>query len=167
MNDTALTGELLLDDGVGTVRLDDVYGTRIDDLWDAITSPARVGRWLGTVTGELRLGATLQLSFVSGWDGPARIEVCEAPRHLVLVANPGQADETRMTAELTAEGARTRLVIEESGFTIDALPFHGSGWQTHVEDLRSYLEGRATSHWETRWKELTPAYLELAERIAR
>jgi uncharacterized protein YndB with AHSA1/START domain len=166
MNDTAPTGELLLDGAVGTVRMDDLYGTQIDDLWDAITNPARVARWLGTVAGDLRPGETLHLSFVSGWDGTARIEVCEAPHRLVLVANPGHDDETRMSAALTPEGDHTRLVIEESGYTIDALPFHGSGWQAHVEDLRAHLDGRPTSDWQTRWKELTPAYQELARQMA-
>lgn len=167
MNDTALLGDLLMEGDTGTVHMDDVYRTDVDDLWDAITSPTRVARWLGAVAGELRVGATVELSFVSGWDGPARIERCEAPHHLALLANPGQEDETRMTATLTPEGDGTRLIIEESGFSRDALPFHGSGWQAHVEDLRAHLENRPASDWETRWRELTPAYQQLAAQLGQ
>jgi uncharacterized protein YndB with AHSA1/START domain len=156
------TGELLIEGGRGTIRMDDLYRTDIDDLWDAITSPDRLARWLGTVEGDLRVGAVVQMSLVSGWDGPARVDVCEPPYRLALTANPAADDETRMEATLTREGEHTRLRIEESGFSLDILPFHGSGWQTHVEDLRAYLEDRPVSDWETRSKELAPAYVELA-----
>lgn len=41
-------------------------------------------------------------------------------------------------AHLTADGERTRLVVEERGLPLDVLPFHGAGWQTHPEDLGRY-----------------------------
>ncbi|WP_404434649.1 SRPBCC domain-containing protein [Microbacterium lacus] len=162
MNDLEPTGELLVVDGKGTVRMEDLYRTDIDNLWAAITSPHRVARWLGSVKGDLRVGGLVHMSLVSGWDGPARIDTCDPPHHLSLTNNPGAADETRMVATLTREGPLTRLRIEEAGFPLDATPFHGSGWQAHVEDLRAHLEGRPASDWETRWKALTPGYQEIA-----
>jgi uncharacterized protein YndB with AHSA1/START domain len=162
MKPTDPTGDLLIEGDTGTVRMDDLYPTHAEDLWEAITSPDRVARWLGTVTGDLQRGGVVQMSLVSGWTGPARIEACDPPYHLSLLANPGGDDETRMQATLTSEGDATRLRIEESGFSIDALPFHGSGWQAHTEDLRAHLEARPAGDWQTRWKELTPAYQEMA-----
>ncbi len=73
--------------------------------------------------------------FTSSWTGPARIEVCETPHHLLLTTEPGTDDEGQIEAWLTEEGTKTRLVVEERGLPITHLPFHASGWQAHVEDL--------------------------------
>jgi hypothetical protein len=43
-------------------------------------------------------------------------------------------DESQIEAWLTAEGSKTRLVVEERGLPVDALHFHGAGWQVHLED---------------------------------
>src|SRR5688500_7255674 len=32
------------------------YDTDVDDLWDALTDPARIPRWFAPVTGDLKLG---------------------------------------------------------------------------------------------------------------
>ena len=40
--------------GAGTVHVEDVYDTDIDDLWAAVTVPARLAGWLGAVDGDLR-----------------------------------------------------------------------------------------------------------------
>ena len=48
---------------------------------------------------------------------------------------PGTDVETELEAWLTAEGDRTRLVVEERGLPAAALHFHGAGWQVHLEDL--------------------------------
>ena len=66
---------------------------------------------------------------------------------------------------LTAEGDRTRLVLEYRGIALDELAAHGAGWQAHLEDLAAYLAGRPTSTWKDRWLELTPAYERLAEPL--
>ena len=38
-------------------------------------------------------------------------------------------------AVLTAEGERTRLVVEERGLPLDVLYKYGAGWHAHIEDL--------------------------------
>jgi len=35
---------------------DEVYRTDIDDLWQAVTTPERLARWMADYTGDLRLG---------------------------------------------------------------------------------------------------------------
>ena len=35
-----------LDDTHGSVRVEDVYDTDIEDLWEACTDPARLARWI-------------------------------------------------------------------------------------------------------------------------
>jgi uncharacterized protein YndB with AHSA1/START domain len=152
-----------IDEKRGAVRMEDVYATDIADLWSAITEPDRLARWIATVEGDLRVGATVQTHFTSTWEGPGRIDVCDAPTHLVVTMEPGTDDEAVIEAVLTAEGERTRLVVEERGLPLDVLYKHGAGWQAHIEDLGRHLSG-AGSIWRARWEELTPAYETLAVR---
>jgi uncharacterized protein YndB with AHSA1/START domain len=79
-----------LDDKRGAVLVEDVYDTDIHDLWEACTTPVRLARWIGRVSGDLRVGGTIQASFTSTWTGPGRIEACDGPHHLRLTMEPGR-----------------------------------------------------------------------------
>jgi uncharacterized protein YndB with AHSA1/START domain len=142
----------------GTVHVEDVYDTDIDDLWRAVTEPDRLARWIASVEGDLRVGGTIRAEFTSSFEGPGRIDVCDAPHRLQVTMNPGTPDETRLEAVLTAEERGTRLVVEECGLPADAAPDHAAGWQAHLEDLRAHLDGRAPGDWRARWRALIPAY---------
>lgn len=146
-----------IDERRGAVRVEDVYDTDIADLWSAISEPDRLARWIAKVDGDLRVGGTVQTLFTSTWEGPGRIDVCDPPTHLVVTMEPGTEDEAVIEAILTAEGDRTRLVVEERGLPLGVLHKHGAGWQAHIEDLGRYLAGNQ-SNWKERWTELTPAY---------
>ena len=147
-----------LDDGRGAVRVEDVYDTDVDDLWEACTSLERLTRWLVTeLSGDLRVGGLLYAAFTSGWSGPVRVEACDRPRHLLLTLEPGTDDRSEVEAWLSAEGDRARLVVEERGLPLDKLHFYGAGWQAPVEDLTRSLSGHS-SRWRVRWTELTPVY---------
>jgi uncharacterized protein YndB with AHSA1/START domain len=150
------------DDGKGAVRMEDLYDTNVDDLWSALTDPGRLARWIAEVTGDLQLGGQVHAHFTSGWDGPGRIDVCEAPHRLVAIMSPGTPEETVIDATLTPEHGRTRLVIEERGIPVAELAYHGAGWQAHVEDLTAHIQGRQPGDWHTRWTALTPTYQDLA-----
>jgi uncharacterized protein YndB with AHSA1/START domain len=146
-----------IDEKRGAVRVEDVYDTDITDLWSAITDPNRLAQWIATVEGDLRVGGTVQTRFTSTWQGPGRIDVCQAPNHLVVTMEPGTDDEAVIEALLTTEGAQTRLVVEERGLPLDHLYKHGAGWQAHMEDLARHLN-EEESRWKARWEELSPTY---------
>jgi uncharacterized protein YndB with AHSA1/START domain len=159
-----------LDGTRGAVRVEDVYDTGIDDLWEACTSPERLARWIAKVSGDLRVGGTIHAVFTSTWTGPGRIDVCDKPHHLLLTTAPDTEDEAQIEAWLTEEGPRTRLVVEERGLPRERLHFYGAGWQAHLEDLARSLGGEAAPGlepwteqtpeptWRARWTELTPTY---------
>jgi uncharacterized protein YndB with AHSA1/START domain len=146
-----------VDEKRGAVRVEDVYDTGIDDLWEACTTPERLARWIAEVSGDLRVGGTIHATFTSTWTGPGRIEICDRPHHLLLTMEPGTDDEGELEAWMTEERDRTRLTVEERGLPLDRIHFHGAGWQAHLEDLGRSLAGES-SHWKARWTELTPAY---------
>jgi uncharacterized protein YndB with AHSA1/START domain len=157
----------------GAVRVEDVYDTDIDDLWEACTNPERLERWIAKVSGSLQIGGSIHAVFTSTWTGRGRIDACEQPHHLLLTMESDTPDETQIEAWLTAEGTGTRLVVEERGLPLERLPLHGSGWQAHLEDLARSLAGNAHAGapawneqapeptWRERWAELTPAYQEM------
>jgi len=78
--------------------------------------------------------------------GPVRIEVCDAPHHLLLTMQPGSEGECELEAWLTEEGSKTRLVVEERGLPRDELYLHGAGWQAHLEHLGMSLTSGASAH---------------------
>jgi len=154
-----------LEDGKGVVHMEDIYDTNVDDLWSALTDPARLARWIATVEGDLRQGGRIYARFTSSYEGPGRIDVCDAPRRLLVTMAPETPDETVIEATLTPVGGQTKLVIEERGLPFGDVAAHGAGWQAHVEDLVSYLAGRQPGPWRDRWAQLTPTYEEMADDL--
>jgi uncharacterized protein YndB with AHSA1/START domain len=159
-----------LDGARGAVRVEGVYDTDIEDLWEACTKPARLARWIAQVSGDLQVGGSIHAVFTSTWTGPGRIDVCEKPHRLVLTTEPGTEDEAQIEAWLTEEGPKTRLVVEERGLPRERLHLYGAGWQAHLESLARSLGGEAAAGlepwseqkpeptWRARWTELTPTY---------
>ena len=151
-----------LDQTHGAIRVEDVYDTDIDDLWEACTAPERLARWIAEVSGDLSVGGEFHARFTSGWEGTGRVEVCEPPRRLV-VRTREQDDQvdTVVEATLTSVGDTTVLVVEERGLPVGDLAAYGAGWQVHLEDLSADLAGRGRCDLKARWDELVPAYRQL------
>ena len=173
---TRILGSLRAAEGKGVVRVEDRYDTDIDDLWSAITDPARLARWYGEVDGDLRPGGEFHVYLESDdWEGKGYVEVCEAPRRLVITSR--ESDESwrkgqgappfdEVTdATLTADGNQTILVVEVRGLPLDKIAFYGAGWQIHAENLAAYVANLERRDTEARWGELVPHYQDLAANI--
>ncbi len=167
---TSILGSLRSEDGDGIVRLENRYDTDIDDLWTALTDPARLARWYGEVEGDLRLGGELHVLIPGAGERTARVDACEPPRRLLVTvhdpdARPGQPADTVIEAWLTADGDKTMLVLEERGLPLPLLPAYGAGVQIHLENLADHIAGREPAGGESRWGELLPAYEALADNL--
>jgi uncharacterized protein YndB with AHSA1/START domain len=171
-----ILGSLRSVDGKGVVRVGDRYYTGIDDLWSALTDPGRLARWYGQVEGDLRPGGEFRLYIESDdWDGTGRVEVCEAPRRLLVTdretdeswrkGRGAQPFDQAIEATLTADGGQTVLVIEVRGMPLDKIAYYGAGWQIHAENLATYLAGRERGNTQARWEQLVPPYLNLAANV--
>jgi uncharacterized protein YndB with AHSA1/START domain len=171
-----ILGSLRAVDGVGVVRIEDRYDTDINDLWSAITDPARLARWHGQVEGDLRPGGTFRVYLeADDIESTGRVEACEPPRPLVVTTR--ETDESyrkgqgvppfdaAIEATLTADDDQTILVLEVRGMPLDKIAFYGAGWQIHAENLAAYLAGRERGDTEARWDELVPPYLDLAANV--
>jgi uncharacterized protein YndB with AHSA1/START domain len=149
--------------------MEDRLDTKIDDLWGALTDPDRLAHWYGEVEGEPSQGGEFRVRVALSGERTGRVEACEPPQRLLLTMRdpdpqPGQPEQTVIEAQLTAEGAQTRLVWEERGMPVNLLPAYGAGIQIHVEHLADYISGRELRNVEGRWNELFPAYEALGVR---
>jgi uncharacterized protein YndB with AHSA1/START domain len=139
---------------------EDVYGTDIRDLWQAITTPERLARWMVDLTGEFRAGGTW--SVVADGDEPSwatgTVTACEAPRSFTTTWHAVGEDQTELTVTLDDVEGGTRMRLVHTG--IRSI-FYGAGWQTYLERLASHIAGEEHPHeWHARFAELSPAYEE-------
>ena len=176
-NDPRILGSLGSADGKGVVRIEDRYDTDIDDLWAAITDPARLARWHGRVEGDLRLGGDFRLYIeANDIESSGRVEACEPPRRLRVTERETEESyrkgqgvplfQASVEATLTPDGDQTILVLEVRGMPLDVIAFYGAGWQIHAESLAAHVAGRDQGESEARWEQLVPAYQALAAGVA-
>jgi uncharacterized protein YndB with AHSA1/START domain len=83
------------------------YDTTVDDLWDAITTPARLVRWFLPIEGELKLGGRYQLKGNAG----GTITRCDRPDALDLTWEFG-GGTSWVTLRLARDGDKARLTLE-------------------------------------------------------
>ena len=96
-------------DGVPTkvVAAARTYATTPEDLWDALTSAERIGRWFLPVSGDLRLGGRYQLHGNAG----GTIESCDPPRRLAVTWEYG-GQESWLSVHVAPDGDGARLELE-------------------------------------------------------
>lgn len=129
------------DDGEAvSVLLRRAYDSPIEDVWDAVTDPDRIARWLYPVSGELEVGGSFQLEGNAGGE----ILGCEPPSLLkVTFGGPTSLVEVRLSEE---DGGNTVLELEHTvpiemaGSGAGAL-FVGPGWDGALMSLGLFLKG--------------------------
>jgi uncharacterized protein YndB with AHSA1/START domain len=160
-------GSLHTDNGMALVRIEERLGTSVDDVWAALTDPQRLARWLGEVSGDLRLDGELRARFsASGWEGTGRVQACEPPhRLLVQTWAADQEGDYFVAVSLSAAGDQTLLVWEERGMPRNLIAEYGAGIQVQVEDLIAHVAGDERCDGGARWAQLHPAYAALAAEL--
>jgi uncharacterized protein YndB with AHSA1/START domain len=118
------------------------YDAPIDDVWDAVTQPDRIKRWLMPISGELRVGGSFQLEGNAGGE----ILTCEPPRLLkVTFGAPTSIVELRLTPDGDGDTVlelehTVPIEIAQSG--AGAL-YVGPGWDGALLGLGLFLGGEA------------------------
>lgn len=83
-----------------------VFETDAADLWDAVTSPARLKRWFAPVDGELKLGGRFHVEN----NASGTITACEPHRHIAGTWEFG-GGVSWIEINLTADADGTRLEL--------------------------------------------------------
>jgi uncharacterized protein YndB with AHSA1/START domain len=118
------------------------YDTPVQDVWEAVTQPDRIKRWLMPISGELRVGGRFQLEGNAGGE----ILTCEPPRLLrATFGDPNSIVELR----LTPQGDGDTLLELEHSVPIEFAQsgagalYVGPGWDGALLALGLYLRGEA------------------------
>ena len=131
-----------------TIRLQRDYDSPIEDVWDALTDPERIGRWFLPISGDYRLGGTYQFEGNAGGD----IVVCERPNRLKVTWVYGPQAEGTDPSEVeirlsTVDGGATRFDFRHTAVVPDEMWSQfgpgavGVGWDGGVLGLSLYLRG--------------------------
>jgi len=138
-------------DGVASYvqSLAQTYPSPIDDVWEALTTADRIGRWFLPISGDLRLGGRYQLEGNAGGE----VLACDPPAdgrasYRVSWVFGGGAD-TYLTVFLRAEGPESTRVELEHVAGVDTLPpgmweqfgpaGTGMGWDSGLLGLALHL----------------------------
>ena len=118
------------------------YDTAAQDVWDAVTDPDRIKRWLMPISGDLRVGGSFQLEGNAGGE----ILTCEPPRLLrVTFGDPNSIVELRLTAQgdgATVLDLEHTVPIEIAQSGAGAM-WVGPGWDGALLGLGLFLRGEA------------------------
>jgi uncharacterized protein YndB with AHSA1/START domain len=133
---------------VHSVRLQRDLDAPIDDVWDALSNPERIGRWFLPISGDYRLGGHYQFEGNAGGE----ILECDRPNRLkvswVYGAMEGGAPSSFVEIRLSALGAdRTRFDFEHSAVVPEEMWGQfgpgavGVGWDGGLLGLALHLRG--------------------------
>ncbi|MFS0704530.1 SRPBCC family protein [Cellulomonas sp. 179-A 9B4 NHS] len=157
-------------DGV-EVRFERWYATTVDDLWEAVTAPARVARWLGPLYVDPRVGGRYELRM--GEDVPdaddsatGEVLVCEPPRALAVTWVFPDETVTRVDVALRPDGDGTRLLLRHTGLADASARGYGGGWHACLDQLDDHLAGRPVRSWDELYAAATPAYADVRPDVA-
>lgn len=106
-------------------------------VWEGLTDPVWLRRWLGTPTGDFRLGGTVVVDH-AGFAQTSTIRVCEPARRLEVtwqfVGEPASVVDVRVSP--SASG--TDLTLTHTGLGELAREY-GIGWHAHLLYLAAAL----------------------------
>ena len=130
------------------IRLSRTYEAPLDDVWDALTNPERIGRWFLPVSGDYRIGGRYQFQGNAGGE----IVACERPNRLQVTWVYGEpasdADISEVEVRLSAvDDSSTRLEFEHRAIVPDDRWAEygpgavGVGWDGGLLGLALHLRG--------------------------
>lgn len=127
-------------------------------VWAAVSDPERLGRWIGTWSGDPASG---EVDFVMTAEGEDveperyRIEVCTPPRRLVVSAGGEGQTAWHLEIDLGHTDGVTTLTFAQSMDDVDAAADIGPGWDYYLDRL--VAAERGTDADAVDWDDYYPA----------
>ncbi|MGW6132299.1 SRPBCC family protein [Cellulomonas sp. NPDC055163] len=153
------------------VRFERTLAAPPEEVWTALTDPERVARWLGRLSGDLRVGGAYALDM--GDDGSSgasderatgEVLACEPPTRVLLTWSfPGE-DPSEVEARVEPRGGGSVLHVEHRRLSRGAARGYGAGWHAFLDHLGLLLVGRE-DEWTDRFDDLLPTYRRLLAAV--
>ena len=157
-------GVLRAEAGRRSVRFEREFPVPVTELWDALTSPERLARWLapGTIGGGP--DGTVRLDFGEGGIVTGHVLRWEPPSLLEFEWRFARETESVVRFELSSSDEGTHLVLDHRALAVEHAAGYSAGWDAYLASLSDYLEGRDSS-WEDRFATTLPKYRESAAAL--
>ena len=133
------------------IRIQRTYDAPIEDVWDALTNPDRIGRWFLPISGDYRIGGRYQFDGNAGGE----ILVCDRPHRLRTSWGFGAtaaADGSELEVRLSPAGEERTLfefehtaVVPEEMWAEFGPGAVGVGWDGGLLGLALHLRGGSVS----------------------
>jgi uncharacterized protein YndB with AHSA1/START domain len=142
-----------------SIRLRRTYEAEIEDVWDALTNPERIGRWFLPISGDYRIGGRYQFEGNAGGE----IVACERPHRLRATwvygeaASPSDISELELRLAPAGEGSTTlelahTAIVPEDAWAMFGPGAVGVGWDGGVLGLALYLRTGSTLEDPIAWQ---------------
>lgn len=142
MSTPAPTGRREDRDGTPYVVFERTFRAPVEDVWAAVTEPARLQRWIGTWTGDPESGAVEFTMTAEGDDvapEPFTIHACEPPRRLAVSSQVATEDGSvqlfHLALDLVRDGGVTTLTFAQSVSDAAMAESMGPGWDYYLDRL--------------------------------
>jgi uncharacterized protein YndB with AHSA1/START domain len=143
------------------IEQDTLIDAPVDVVWAIVTEAEHLGSWFAdSARIDLRPGGELVLEWREHGSFRARVEQVEPPHRFSFLgarrpdSEPAEGSSTLVEFTMTAEGARTRLRVVESGFRgldlsdeekLRQLEGNTAGWEHELGELREYAAREVAS----------------------
>jgi uncharacterized protein YndB with AHSA1/START domain len=146
------------------VRFERWFAVPAEELWDALTNPERLARWLAPGSVGSSTGGAVRLDFGEGGIVTGRVLSWEPPSLLEFEWRfPGET-ESVVRFELSRDGDGTHLMLDHRALGAEHATGYSAGWHAHLAALSDHLEGRNGS-WDERFAAALPQYRESAAAL--
>jgi uncharacterized protein YndB with AHSA1/START domain len=157
-------GTITVESGTHTLRFERLLEFTRQEVWAALTEPARLAEWLADAAVVPGPEGSVTLDFGDGGKESGRITAWDPPSVLAYEWNfvGEEPSHVRFELEAVGDGSATRLTLEHTRLAADISPNYGAGWHAHLDQLEGHLAGDVPD-WGKLFTELQPQYAELAE----
>ena len=155
-------GTITTDGRTYTIRFERLLHFSREEVWSALTEPARLAEWLAEATLVPGRDGSLTLDFGEGGRETGSITAWEPPSVLAYEWNFVGETPTHVRWALAAVdgGSATLLTLEHTRLDGDASSGYGAGWHAHLDQLEGHLAGDVPD-WSERFAQLQPRYAEI------
>ncbi len=160
MTVTTPLGQVLRDQDGMLLEFVRAYDEAIDAVWSALTSPERVARWLGSVSGDPTTGRVEVVMTEDEGATPTTVTIleCEPPTRLV-VELPSPDGIWRLSAVLRAQDNVTTLVFTQRLAEPYDASSVGPGWHYYLDRLGATIaDAPVPDAWDDYYPSLAAAY---------
>ena len=133
---TEPTGRISTDGDRSVLTITREFRAPIEDVWASVTESERLGRWIGTFTGDPASGRVAFLMTAEGATEPGEMEIreCDPPRVLRVTTHFGE-EHWHLDVVLEEQDGVTTLTFSQPGIDPVAAESVGPGWEYYLDRL--------------------------------